>query len=341
MQIETYHPGDEQGILELFARVFGQNKDLDKWRWENMDNPRGASLFALLKEDNTVRGHLCLQLGLVKLGEETVLCGQRINSMIEQKYRHKGVFEQMFLHLLEQAHNRKLGFIFGFPNAQSLRALQKIYPTEAVAQTPRFLKFYRGEAAVSRKINHPVLSRAAGLGLDVFLYFKNRKKASTDKVSALKQFDQRIDQLWQQVSAGIHVAVVRDSAYLNWRYIDSPTQYQVLVFEQGGEVQGYIVLLAEPDGMGHIVDLVALEQAETVPALLSAADEYLRPRCSMLSCWCLDQGQVSPQLRRYGFFSLPSQNTLAVSNIGVTKQAMQVLLDREKWYVMIGDSDYV
>ena len=339
--IDLYRPGDEVPILDLFERVFNKKRNEAYWRWENLGNPRGASIFSLVKEDGRVHGHLSLNASLFTIQDREIPAGQRMNFMLDASYRQKGFYKGMFEKLVQQARDRGWAFTFGFPNAAALKALQKIQPAVEVAQIPRFIKFYRGEPIASRKIRQPILSKTAGLGLDVLLKIKNHRKAATENVVALERFDERFDRLWQQVSPSLTIAAVRDQAYLNWRYIESPVDYRVLAYIENEAVLGYVVLLQETEGMGHIVDLLALEEKRVVPSLLSAVDAYMRPRCDMLSCWCLDQGQVSRHLSRFGFFNLPSLNTLAVSWISGTEELAQVLWDKNNWYVMIGDSDYV
>ena len=340
-EIDVYRPGDEARILDLFEHVFQKKRGEAHWQWENLENPRGTSIFALLKEEGRVHGHLCLNASLFNIQSEEIPAGLRMNFMLDASYRQKGYYPLMFEKLIQQARDRSWAFTFGFPNAPALKALKKIQPAVEVAQIPRYIKFYRGSTIASRKFRQPALARAAGLGLDLLLKVKNRRKAATEHVVPLERFDERFDRLWQQVSPSLTIATVRDRAYLNWRYIDSPVDYRVLAYVENDSVLGYVVLLREAGGMGHIVDLLALEEKPVIPSLLSAADTYMRPHCDMLSCWCLDQGQVSRHLLRFGFFSLPSLNTLALSWIDGPDELAQVLWDKNNWYVMIGDSDYV
>jgi len=340
--IEPYQPGDQQEILELFRRVFQEARTADRWQWENLDNPAGPSLFALLKEDGRVLGHLCLQAARLSVQGREVTAGQRINFMLDPASRRRGFYPQLFHKVVEQARTRGWAFTFGFPNAPALKALQKIHPAAPVAQVPRFVKFFRGRAIAQRKIRQPALAGAAGRVLDGLLWLQNRRRqAADDHVVPLERFDERFDRLWQQAAPSLGVATVRDQAYLNWRYVDAPLNYRVLAFVAGDEVRGYIVLRLGPGEMGHVVDLLAREETGVVPALLSAAETAARAHCEMLSCWCLDRGQVSRHLRQRGFFSLPGQNTLAISEIQGSRESSRVLWDKHSWYVMIGDSDYI
>ncbi len=340
--IEPYRPGDEEEILALFRRVFQEERTAKRWQWENLENPAGASLFALLKEGDRVLGHLCLQAARLSVEGREVTAGQRINFMLDPACRRRGFYPQLFAKVVEQAKARGWALTLGFPNAPALKALQKIHPAAAVAQVPRFVKFFRGRALAARRIHQPILAGAAGRVLDGLLWLQDRRRqAFDDSVIPLERFDERFDRLWQQVAPSLPVATVRDQQHLNWRYIDAPLDYRVLAFVAGEELLGYIVLRLGPGEMGHVVDLLAREEARVVPALLSAAEAAARPHCEMLSCWCLDRGQISQHLRRRGFFRLPAQNTLAVSATQDHPESSRLLWDKHSWYVMIGDSDYI
>ncbi len=343
-KIDIYRPGDEEEILKLFGRIFQEKRDMKRWRWENMENPRGVSLFSLLKESGRVNGHLCLQQTLFKAGRETLPAGQRINSMLAETHRRRGVFQALFEHLLEQARSNGFAFIYGFPNARSFRALEKIYPTRLVTRVPRYIKFYSGAAAAARIFRHPLLAplkAGAAPALGGVLLLRNRRRADTGSVQAVQCFDERFDRLWEKAAPSLRVATVRDAEYLNWRYAHAPANYETLAYLQGKDVLGYIVLQAGRGKMGHVVDLLAVQEEHVVPALLGAADTYMRPRCEVLFCWCLDQGQVSRHLRRGGFFRLPGQTMLALSELRCSEEQAELFRNKANWYLMSGDSDYV
>ncbi len=336
-------PGDDKRILELFDRVFEKGRDRDHWSWENEQNPQGESLIALLKDSGEVRGHLSLQPTLFKVGEEELPGGLRLNSMIEEGWRGEGRFQALFRHLLERGKERGLFFTYGFPNQPALKALRRCEEVLEVAQVPRFVKFYSGAKAAEHLRGTRVPRELAAAALSVLL-IKNRFSGSARGTVEIPRFDERFDALWERVKGELKVAVVRDSAYLNWRFADSPNGYRLFALEAGGgeQVRGYVVLYREEErGLAHIADFLA-EDREAVKPLLSRADRAARQEgCWALSCWSLDDGRLSAQLKPNGYLRVKSPNTLALVDIRCSAEQRGLLQDPANWYLTIGDSDYV
>ncbi len=340
MKIDQYRAGDEEQIVRLFNHIFNRTRDISFWNWENKENPRGESLIAVLRDDGEIKGQLCLQATLLKVEDKSLIAGQRIASMLDEAYRSTGAFGKLFQNLLQQTSGRDWPLIIGFPNPPSLQALKKIQPIVVVAEIPRFVKFFSGFQAGRAACANPILAQGAGMLLHIPLWLRNRKQALDPFVRALDHFDTRFDRLWEQVKGKLPVATLRDSAYLNWRYSQSPTDYRVFVRERYGELRGYLVLLQE-DKLVHIVDMLVLQPEQDLPPLLAQADAFARACGLPLSCWCLDQGEVSSVLRRHGFFRLRSENRLVLTNISCPEPLMRILSQEHNWYVTMGDSDYV
>lgn len=335
--------GDENKILELFERVFEQKRGREFWRWENKHNPRGESIIALFKEGEELRGHLSLQPVLLKVGEEELLAGQRINSMIDEEWRGKGRFKDLFDHLLEKGREQGFSFTYFFPNQQALRATQKNREVIEVAHVPRFVKFYSGFKAAQHLQDTRVPRGLAGMLLSLLL-IKNRFGGNTRGTVELCGFDERFDELWERVKGGLNAAVVRDTTYLNWRYAESPRGYRIFALEgeAGKKVHGYLVLYREDErGLAHIVDFLA-EDKNAVKPLLNRADRAARQEgCWALSCWILDDGQFSSHLKPSGFLRVRAPNILGLVDIQCSEKQREVLSQPGNWYLTIGDSDYV
>ena len=343
-EICGYKPGDEKEILELFTRVFGKKRSMEHWRWENKENPRGESEFALLKDDgregNRIKGHLCLHPFLLQAGGKQLMAGQRINLMLDKEYRGQSYFGKMFAHLLESGRKKGMLFTYGFPNAQSFKALRKVYNAKELGEIPRFVKFYDGFKAARHFLGNRLVAFVAGCFLQVLLGMKKKRTAKSEGVFEVTKFDSRFDELWQKAGQGLHVATVRDSVYLDWRYGRSARDYKIWAFaEEDGSISGYLVLLVEKE-IGHIIDLLALEDSEALPALLGRAEAYCKDRCHTLSCWCLDRGQVSSVLQKHGFMRIRSPNRLVFANLDCPAGLEEILLDYNNWYITMGDSDY-
>ena len=94
-------------------------------------------------------------------------------------------------------------------------------------------------------------------------------------------FDERFDQLWQQVKAEYPAITRRDRATLEWRYRKHPdTTYTVLIAENDGKLQGYLVYACfhrHQQYRAHIVDILAGRDCPSVlNDLISDAMQRMR-----------------------------------------------------------------
>lgn len=338
-KITDYQPGDDKKILELFKETFGEERSEKFWKWENRENPRGETLLVLLRKGEEVQGHLCLQPALFKVGKESVIAGQRINSMFAQGARRKGYYGQMLERLLEKARGEEMDFTYSFPNNRALLALTQSRPQAAVIEVHRYVKFLKGWEGAEHLFTNPLPRLATGLALEVALRIRRKPPAGKGKVGEVKEFDQSFDLLWKRVSGMVPVAGVRDSAYLEWRYKRSPKDYIILGCWEGEELRGYLVLRFQKK-VAHIADLLA-ENRETAEALLNGAEELAREKCSVLSCWYLGGEIIEDALRGHGFRRANSKARLVVESTDPTKHLMKVLSKKENWLITMGDSDYI
>jgi hypothetical protein len=93
--------------------------------------------------------------------------------------------------------------------------------------------------------------------------------------------DQSFDVLWAEVARDYPCLALRDSATLDWRYRQHPTNdYTILVDRQGDRLRGYIVVtVLRRHGLpwGRIVDLLTGRDDEAgKQRLIAAASHELR-----------------------------------------------------------------
>ena len=98
-------------------------------------------------------------------------------------------------------------------------------------------------------------------------------------IGRIESFDDRFDRLWDRCRRDYRVVAVRDSEYLNWRFISRPdASYTVLAAARGPDLIGYIVCrVASIDGAawGYIVDyLVEDRSMRLFSMLLQRAESY-------------------------------------------------------------------
>jgi L-amino acid N-acyltransferase YncA len=156
-----------------------------------------------------------------------------------------------------------------------------------------------------------------------------------------------------QVKAKYDLMVVRDRAFLQWRFRDIPTrQYQTLSARQDGQILGYVVLRqAEVRATltGMIADFLILpgERGELAGRYLlhEALERFKRAKVPLTGGLMLPHTQEYALMRRAGFLSAPRrfapQNFHLFVRSYCDEPALDVLVRAQSWYVSIADHDAV
>jgi len=178
------------------------------------------------------------------------------------------------------------------------------------------------------------------------LLFHRPGKNEKVLIEKIARFDGSFDKLWETVSVPFGLIVRRDSAYLNWRFVDQPYwKYEIFkaLRKESRKPAGYIVLReGKSRGLrtGVISDIFASENdQDTTAALIDfAVSSYAKRRdIAFIRCDILNKG-VGRVLRRRGFIKMPPRERFMFTNV---KQGLDesFFRDRDNWFLDYSDSD--
>ena len=130
---------------------------------------------------------------------------------------------ELFKRALVEAGKRGMTVTYGFPNKQSgpghLQAGWRL-----ICEVPKLIKILN-IIKVSGYINNKMLQLPVRLGLRAYDLFRDFESSlSEGKVKIIKTcaFDQRFNNLWENVCRNYDFIVERRMEYLNWRYTQDP-----------------------------------------------------------------------------------------------------------------------
>jgi hypothetical protein len=155
-----------------------------------------------------------------------------------------------------------------------------------------------------------------------------------------------IDHLWRLVGPAYENCVVRDAAWVQWRYLDEPASlFSVLMARKQGRPAGYIAYrLANAGGrlIGRVADLfVRPGDADVAGALLRAALTHLRGYGADSVAVLLAAGSdLHARLRANGFL-LPRGHYRASFIPYSSTVDFDSLSDPARWLLVGGDFDVV
>ena len=220
---------------------------------------------------------------------------------------------------MKKAKDEKVFLTYGFPADRGPSYYGFIqYGWFDVSRIPVLVTYFDAHRAVEGdferlKRMEPVLRTTARF-LD-WLFSIRRQHAVTSientEITQVSCFDRGIDEIWNEVSTGYGIILVRDHKYLNWRYFARPdAHYCAIVAKRDGKIQGYAVLSKRKSGrrdIGYIVDILSVSN-DVFFALVRASSAYLsRQSVDSVRCWMQRNQSGYQVLKKSGFMPHPSQ----------------------------------
>jgi len=263
-RIRVCEPGDEPELCALFQHVFGKPRSLEEWRWKfESSRELGASsvshsLVALTSEGDIV-GHAGAVVLPGWFRGRSIPMVQVCDVMIHPEHRggfgSNNLFTLLLRELLDRfAEQLPRAFRYGFPG-------QGPY---LVGERARV--YERMELALDMDVEPDSYSwspwQAVPLGWD----------------------DLRLDRLWARRRRQLSLAVVRDRAYLDWRYGRNPSYvYHLTGVVFLGRLVGWVV--SRSDGNRSLLVDVLLPTFGLKTALQVAASNVVTGDASAAVVW--------------------------------------------------------
>jgi hypothetical protein len=173
---------------------------------------------------------------------------------------------------------------------------------------------------------------------------RHRARVNVQQVS---RFEERHDRLWQYAAREVPCGVVRDAAYLNWKYIDRPAQ-EILRLEviDGLNLLGVVVLTFReandvcPYRHAVLSDLLAsLADAESLSRLFEVASAAAAER-NADAVLCEYSGQALTRALRQNGFVLGRPGPFLFVNPGqLPPEVRSKVVAGKDWLLTAGDVD--
>ncbi|PIE82811.1 MAG: hypothetical protein CSA09_05215 [Candidatus Contendobacter odensis] len=256
--IRDYQPGDEAAIVTLFEIVFGTRLTEEQWRWKYISAvPEPPAKLAF----NTA-GQLIGFAGAVSLrgwrkGRPIPffqICDVMVHPSARGHLGSRNVFTQLLkLLIADLAARYPCAFAYGFPGRRPFQLgehsrvyglIEAAYKTCCPAQKPRW---------------------------------------SLVRTQALHWEDTRLGVLWADLSSNLALSLIRDRAYLRWRYAKNPFHtYQLIGFLFAGQLLGWAVI--QPGERLQIIDFL-ISRRWFKSALTALNRVAIDNHCTAMEIW--------------------------------------------------------
>lgn len=241
----------------------------------------------------------------------------------------------------------------GFPNNTSVQVIINKGNWFEISKIPLYFRPLNFCSLINNYIKNNFFSKILGKFFNFLhsLLFKKEKEVDDISIERIFEFGEEFDDLWNLVRKKIKIAVIRDSTYLNWRYIQKPEEnYIIFNIKKNKELKGYIVLkIAQKFGLkiGLIIDILAdPTNILYVNCLINHVILYFQKmKTDLISVIMYPNHVYLKSLKKLGFIKvfkkLMPQKFYFVAKANNNEVIEKFIKNPKNWYITWGDTDVV
>ncbi len=264
-----YEPSRQDALFTLMDRVWGSHMPKQEFDWWFEDNPVGSRLVTLMEDDDRIVGVAAMSYFRMILHGREQQVAMPVHVATDPDYRRRGIFPA-----LEEVNEREAAeagspVTLTFPNSASHPIFVAGLGWDDLPKRRLWARVLK-PGAVPRYL----LRRASPPGGLNAQDTEPRLRGAV-RVVAVDRVDERADELWAAAAPAFGNHLVKDAAYLNWRFAEAPREYRLFAAFREERLVGLAVLgYAYRHGVagGFLADLIAPPgERQAVVALLGRA----------------------------------------------------------------------
>jgi GNAT superfamily N-acetyltransferase len=295
----AYEPARRAEVFALLDRVRGYELDPAEFDWWFDGNPVGPRTIALAEEENRVVGVLGASHYRAVVGGREEIATLPLWAVTDPEFQGRGIFQRLNGEVERAARETGAALELGFTN----KLAGPIY----------IAKLGWLDVARLRIWARPLLP--------------GRDRADVER---LERFGPEQEDAYRALRDRLPSHFVRDSAYLNWRYADSPRGYTLLASPTGYAVVGRKQFRGVDTA--YVADLVAPTFRET---------RLLLRRCLRAARGARALLALLPAVHASAYVSsgfVPTPETIRLIGNALDRGALR--LGPKAWHFTLGDTDY-
>jgi GNAT superfamily N-acetyltransferase len=338
--VDKYRAEDRVEIDALFRRVFGAelaDASAARWDWQYRQNPNaGEPQIWIARDDGKVVGQYATMPVRLRVNGQEIDASWGMDVMVAPERQRQGLGEVLF-----RTWDRNTGASLGMGLSAGSHQCSANLQWPDVGPVPCLVKPISPRAFT--RSGWPSLANAVvSLAARPLVALLRSRRAFSD-VRPVREFDARFTDLWNRVAPGFGLAVRRDAAYLQWKYIALPhIRYHVVTLDRGSTIDGYAVFRHQDDSRGRVTALVDFladpDDRQALAALLGAVERDARAAGSdRIRAFVMNEA-FRRGMRADGYFRVRSTIEL-VAKVNAIPVAPDFYTSTGTWHVTFGDSD--
>ncbi|MDW5562534.1 MAG: GNAT family N-acetyltransferase [Methanomassiliicoccus sp.] len=361
IEVRAYLEGDETAIVPFLENVMGWPATsttvdhLEHWRWKFLGNPLGFHLVCVALNGDSVISHSASMPVRMKVGDRTIIASQGVDLCTDPAFRGAGLIGRTMKcrNGMKDHHNVELDF--GFPNwaSYNLSVTKQGFKDLGIVMLQH--RYIIDEEQFFKKVRFGSIKR---LGYSSYQILRRSLGPRVDVGGGITlgqegEMGSEFDELYLRASEDFDVMIVRDSAYLNWRYCDPRSgDFIVRTARHDGRLVGYMVMREESkDGSRflNIVDCLADPRSpDVIPLLLMDCITLAKGMLIETVLCCLPEGHpYGKQMTEVGFLSQVrytgdhEMKVIALERAGAGPLMASLTRKGLRAHIMLGDTDWV
>ncbi len=314
----------------------------DYYRWMYWRNPAGKAHTCCAIYRDTLICSFAISPKRVRIGSRELVIGKTMDMFTHPDFQGLRLMSRVSREVFEAARANGIALLYVTPSVNSYPIFTKKWGYVEAFDNHFLVRPLKPSAMLSTIVRPGIIGRLAGLPIDLALETAGHllPPPSGYELQTVESFGPETDALWERCR-GNGIALVRDSAYMNWRYRDNPDQYfQFHVHRRGSGLAGILVLkhtLRRGCRVGEIVDFLAPEgEVETRQAILRLGIERLREDgCVFVQTWSIKDSALEGDFKRSGFVIRRKKVPVLLS----PGAEIGEFYDKERWFLTQGDGN--
>ncbi|MDX6465113.1 MAG: hypothetical protein QOI27_153 [Gaiellaceae bacterium] len=251
VEIVPYEPGRRGDFLALMREVYdGVGWSESEFDWWFERNPTGRFIISLADEDGATIGAVAQSYARMLLEGRPAEATFSVHGMTGAAARGKGVFSRLQKHNEGVAQQGGAQLALGFTNPLA----GPIFLSRLGWDELCWLRLWARPRRPIRALRH----------------LRERGTPAGGVRGAVEQFDGKHEEIYRRAAASWTNHVVKDAAYLNWRYRESPRSYASFSTDRGFAVVGWGVFKGVSAGL--VCELVGRDGVRLLNRCVRAAD---------------------------------------------------------------------
>lgn len=339
-EVRPFRPSEVPGLLELYRLVFGRERSEADLRWKLLRPAQVDTLWVADDHGKVVGQHAGVP-ARVKLGSRVVPAIHAVEAMTHPDYRKQGMLTKVGGGLYRYWGEQGIPLIYGLPNDQwGTRAhavgYEDTFPVRWLSRPLRPQSIMKSRLAGAQP--QPAVPHRGAL-------FPPRR-LGTLTVEARSAAGPEFDEMWRSLGAKYENCVVRDSQWVQYRFLDSPEgHFTVLAAFERTEPRGYIayrLVRIGPRLIGRVADVFwDPDDRASQRALISSALQSMKKQGADSAATLVAVGTPAHKaLARQGFL-LKRGEHLANFITPTPEVSLADVNDATRWHMMGGDFDVI